>query len=274
MRTIKPHWKSWYLISFCIQNWLFNRVSLAELDWLRQQGPWLLLVMFIVFLLLSHMITWVRCGIWLYRLLIFVPVLTFFLRGQYFSHTRSGFLFFTHLTYPYQPVGKIKMNSHTLVSRRFLTSLNCLNNITISHLSVFRIQVSFMFFQYKKRYLVVSKKNNPFLVWGWLRKIRPEVHRLLSLGKHRDVNRWSTGQMFVSHPHTHDGFLYYFFADHFWWRRILREERYGRVFCSATGNTREQSFSKYRTYFQECKRPRPSLPKWPMVAQDNVVAFE
>ena len=32
---------------------------------------WLLLVMFIVFLLLSHVVSWVRCGTLLYRFLIF-----------------------------------------------------------------------------------------------------------------------------------------------------------------------------------------------------------
>ena len=30
-----------------------------------------------------------------------------------------------------------------------------------------------VFFQYKMRYLVVSKKKNPLFVWGWDRKIRP-----------------------------------------------------------------------------------------------------
>ena len=38
---------------------------------------WLLLVTFIVFFLLSHVVPWVRCGTWLYRFLIFVVFLTF-----------------------------------------------------------------------------------------------------------------------------------------------------------------------------------------------------
>ena len=40
-------------------------------------ASWLLLVMFIVFLLLSHMVYWVRCGTRLYRFLIFAVFLTF-----------------------------------------------------------------------------------------------------------------------------------------------------------------------------------------------------
>ena len=35
-----------------------------------------LLVMFAVFLLLSHVVSWVRCGTWLYRFLIFASFLT------------------------------------------------------------------------------------------------------------------------------------------------------------------------------------------------------
>ena len=38
---------------------------------------WLLLVMFIVFLLLSHVVSWVACGTWLYRFLILASFLTF-----------------------------------------------------------------------------------------------------------------------------------------------------------------------------------------------------
>ena len=35
------------------------------------------------------------------------------------------------------------------------------------------LEVFFTFFQYKKRYLMVSEKKNPLFVWGWDRKIRP-----------------------------------------------------------------------------------------------------
>ena len=37
---------------------------------------WLLLVMFIVFWLLFHVVSWVRCGTLLYRFLIFASFLT------------------------------------------------------------------------------------------------------------------------------------------------------------------------------------------------------
>ena len=39
---------------------------------------WLLLVMFIVFLLLSHVVSWVKCGTWLHRFLIFAIFLTLY----------------------------------------------------------------------------------------------------------------------------------------------------------------------------------------------------
>ena len=45
---------------------------------------WLLLVMFIVFLLLSHVVSWVRCGFWLYRFLIFAVFLTFIFQNAYY----------------------------------------------------------------------------------------------------------------------------------------------------------------------------------------------
>ena len=43
---------------------------------------------------------------------------------------------------------------------------------------------------------------------GW-EKIVPRDNRLSSLGKPRDANRRSSGRIFLSHLHTHDGFLYY-----------------------------------------------------------------
>ena len=41
-------------------------------------ASWLLFVMFIVFLSLSHLVSWVRCGTWLYWFLIFALFLTLF----------------------------------------------------------------------------------------------------------------------------------------------------------------------------------------------------
>ena len=40
--------------------------------------PWLLFVMFNCIFSLSHVVSWVRCGTWLYRLLFFVTFLTLF----------------------------------------------------------------------------------------------------------------------------------------------------------------------------------------------------
>ena len=37
----------------------------------------------------------------------------------------------------------------------------------------------------------------------------PRDHSLSSLGKSCDAKRWSSGQIFLSYPHTHDRFLYY-----------------------------------------------------------------
>ena len=52
---------------------------------------------------------------------------------------------------------------------------------------------------YKLRYLVVSKKINPLFVWGWdKKKTVPLNHRLSSLGKPHDANRWFSGHIFYS----------------------------------------------------------------------------
>ena len=43
-----------------------------------------------------------------------------------------------------------------------------------------------------------------------IEKSVPRDHRLSSLGKPRDAKRRSSGGIFLSYPHTHDGFLYSF----------------------------------------------------------------
>ena len=50
---------------------------------------WLLLVMFIVVLLLSHVVSWVKCGTWLYRFLIFAIFLTMTMYLYFVSCTRK-----------------------------------------------------------------------------------------------------------------------------------------------------------------------------------------
>ena len=42
---------------------------------------------------------------------------------------------------------------------------------------------------------------------GRIEKSVPRNHRLSSLGKPRDAKRRSSGQIFLSYPHTHDRFL-------------------------------------------------------------------
>ena len=53
---------------------------------------------------------------------------------------------------------------------------------------------------------MVSKTKNPLNVL--IEKFAPRNHRLFSLDKPRDAKRWSSGQIFLSHTNTHDGFLY------------------------------------------------------------------
>ena len=63
----------------CLVFLIFLRLFIAAL-WStagKELTSWLLLVMFIVFLLLSHVVSWVRCGIWYYYCLNFASVLTF-----------------------------------------------------------------------------------------------------------------------------------------------------------------------------------------------------
>ena len=65
-----------------------------------------------------------------------------------------------------------------------------------------------MFLQYNMRYLVVSTEKNPlFVSEDVIEKSIPHDDPLSSFGKPCDVNWWSLGQIFLSHPHTHDGFL-------------------------------------------------------------------
>ena len=65
----------------------------------------------------------------------------------------------------------------------------------ISHLSVFR-----NFWEPLMRYLKLSKKNNSFIVGGWDIEQTP-------FGKPRNAKRWSSVQIFPSHPYSHDIFF-------------------------------------------------------------------
>ena len=54
---------------------------------------------------------------------------------------------------------------------------------------------------------MVSEKKKPLFVGGWDRKNHPRDPRLSSLGKPREIKRCSSGQVFLSYPHTYDGLL-------------------------------------------------------------------
>ena len=55
----------------------FHVCSLLNCGHLRGKGSWLLFVVFIMILLLSHLTSWDGCGAWLYRFLILTVFLTF-----------------------------------------------------------------------------------------------------------------------------------------------------------------------------------------------------
>ena len=66
----------------------------------------------------------------------------------------------------------------------------------------------FKFFQYKWGIKWWARKRIHYSCEVGIEKSVPRDHRLSSLGKPRDANRWSSGRIFLSHPHTHDRFLY------------------------------------------------------------------
>ena len=75
----------WIICVFCVMCFsCFCVCSLLPCNHLLGKGLtfWLLLVMFIVFLLLSNVVSWVRCGTGLYRFLIFAVFLTI---NKYYS---------------------------------------------------------------------------------------------------------------------------------------------------------------------------------------------
>ena len=67
-----------HLCFLCLVFLMLSRLFIAALWSSAGKGltSWLLLVMFIVFLLLSNVVSWVRCGTLLYRFLVFAVFLT------------------------------------------------------------------------------------------------------------------------------------------------------------------------------------------------------
>ena len=74
----------------------------------------------------------------------------------------------------------------------------------MSHLREFRIfWKSFTCFSNIKW----GKKNNPLFMWEWDRKICPLRSPFVITRKPRDANRWSSGQIFLSHPLMMDSYI-------------------------------------------------------------------
>ena len=74
----------WYFfrgsfVFLCLMFLMLSRLFIAALCSPAGKGltSWLFLVMFIVFLLLSNLVSWDRCGAWLYRFLINAVLFTF-----------------------------------------------------------------------------------------------------------------------------------------------------------------------------------------------------
>ena len=69
-----------HLCFLCLVFLMLSRLFIAALWSPAGKGltSWILLMMFIVFLLLSHVVSWARCSTCLYRFLIFVifPTIT------------------------------------------------------------------------------------------------------------------------------------------------------------------------------------------------------
>ena len=65
------------IVFLCLVFLMLSHLFFAALRSPAWKGltSWLLLVMFIVVLLLSHVVSWFRCGTWLYRFLIFAVLL-------------------------------------------------------------------------------------------------------------------------------------------------------------------------------------------------------
>ena len=53
-----------------------------------------------------------------------------------------------------------------------------------------------------------ARKRIHYLCEGRIEKSVPQDHHVSSLSKPCDAKRWTSGQNFLSYPHTHDRFLY------------------------------------------------------------------
>ena len=137
-------------------------------------------------------------------------------QGNNFSHTRLGFPLFlpmwdnsishTHTSLWEEKKNELPNTGCTL-TRYVNVMLKWCHHVASQCIQYF-LEAFFMFFQYKMRYLVVSKKKNPLFLWGWDRKIRPSQSPfVITRQASWWPNRWSSGRIFLSHSHTHDGSL-------------------------------------------------------------------
>ena len=105
------------------------------------------------------------------------------------------------------PRERWKTNSRTLGARRSVKMLKWRHHVASQRIQGF-LEVFFQvfFFQYKGGIKRWARKKTHNSFEDGIEKSVPRDHRLSSLGKPRDANRWSSGWIFLSHPHTYDRF--------------------------------------------------------------------
>ena len=104
-----------------------------------------------------------------------------------------------------------------------VTLLLCESDIIIScRISTFRNFLVNLgaFFNYANAVFNGEQEKESTIHVGKIEKSVPQDHHLSSLRKPRDAKRWSSGQIFLSHPHTHDRFL------HSFWIHCARRSTY------------------------------------------------
>ena len=108
-----------------------------------------------------------------------------------------------YLTYPYQPVGKIKIEQ-LHVERRVTSLLCCISAYSRSETFVWgwdrKIYPSRSPFAITRQ-ILWARKRIYYSYENGIEKSVPRDHHLSSLGKPRDANRWSSGQIFLSHSY-------------------------------------------------------------------------
>ena len=115
-------------------------------------------------------------------------------RKSYLTHTilpRLSFEGYIHWLY---------WNSRTLSSSDVIVIIKWRHHVKL-YLSVFR-DFWKLIYKYKKQWW--ARKIINYLCEGRIEKSVPQDHSLSSLGKLCDAKQQSSGQIFLSYPHTHD----------------------------------------------------------------------